>query len=175
MQLTNINISEFEEFYRELKKSFIEDERRDFGNALRLFKDGKYEVRSIISDGKRVGFISLWHTPDFVFAEHFVIHEEYRNLGLGAKALCELKRLFSKIVLEAEPPIEEIAKRRLAFYKRNGFIENEGAYAQPAYRKGASEVPLVIMSYPERLENFKSAVSQIKKTVYSDLGGNNFK
>ncbi len=168
MKLQKLDIADFDSFYRELQKSFIEDERRDYEDALRLFYDGKYEIFSLLYEEKRVGFISLWHLPDFTFAEHFVIHEEYRNLGLGAKALTELQRIYKKIVLEAEPATEEIAKRRLGFYKRNGFVENEGDYFQPAYREEGNEVRLVIMSYPDKLKSFDNAVSDIKITVYAN-------
>ena len=168
MELLKLNEADFDVFYSEIEKSFIEDERRDSVNALRLFKDGKYEILSLMQDGKRVGFISLWNLPDFTFAEHFVIHKKYRNLGFGAMALSEIQRVYKKIVLEAEPPIEDIARRRLAFYKRNGFIENEGDYYQPAYREEGNEVRLVIMSYPSPLKSFEKAVSDIKSAVYAN-------
>lgn len=168
MRLKKLDIADFNSFYSELQRSFIEDERRDYKDALQLFCDGKYEIFSLLHEEKRVGFISLWHLPEFTFAEHFVIREEYRNLGLGAKALAELQRIYKKIVLEAEPPAEDVAKRRLGFYKRNGFIENEGDYFQPAYREEGNEVRLVIMSYPDKLTCFGDAVSDIKKTVYAN-------
>ena len=169
MKLQKLDIADFNSFYSEIQKSFIEDERRDYKDARKLFCDGKYEILSLIYKQKRVGFISLWQLSDFTFAEHFVIHEEYRNLGLGAKALAELQRIYKKIVLEAEPPTEDVAKRRLGFYKRNGFVENEGDYFQPAYRKEGNEVRLVIMSYPDKVKSFGDAVSDIKRTVYANL------
>ena len=169
MELSRIDISDFDAFYLELEKSFIEDERRDYADALRLFEEGKYEILSLIHDGKRVGFISLWNLPDFTFAEHFVIYEDCRNRGFGAAALSEIKRVYNKIVLEAEPQESDIAKRRLAFYKRNGFFENAGDYTQPAYRKTSDGVKLVIMSYPSLLESFDKTVEAIKSTVYFDV------
>lgn len=169
MELSKIDTSHFDDFYLELEKSFIEDERRDYADALRLFKEGKYEILSLMHEGKRVGFISLWNLPDFTFAEHFVIHESCRNLGFGAMALSEIKRIYKKIVLEAEPAASDIAKRRLAFYKRNGFFENEGDYTQPAFRKTSRGVKLVIMSFPSPLESFDKTVEDIKNTVYFDV------
>ena len=166
MKITKSKLSDFDFIYSEIEKSFIVDERRDYADALMLFKEGKYEVVEFLQEGERVGFITLWKLSDFVFAEHFVIYEKYRNRGLGSLALAALKENYEKIVLEAETPVTDIAKRRLGFYKRNGFIANEQPYLQPAYRKGGSEVPLVIMSYPEALDDFDLATALIRKEVY---------
>lgn len=167
MELLKLAIEDFDSFYSLIEESFIEEERRDYSDALSLFREGKYEILKIVSDSKTVGFISLWHFPDFVFAEHFVTYKRYRNLGFGAEALSILKERLGRIILEAEPATSDLTKRRLSFYKRNGFLENPEDYTQPAYRKGASGVKLVIMSYPERLEGFEDTVTKIKRKVYS--------
>ena len=166
MDIIKATLSDFDIIFSEIEKNFIPDERRDYADALRLFKKGKYEIIQFLTDGKKVGFITVWHVSDFVFAEHFVIFEKYRNKGLGAEALDKLKNTFSKIILEAETPESDIAKRRLAFYERCGFTKNEQEYFQPAYRDNGSEVPLVIMSYPERLDNFDVDAKLIRQTVY---------
>lgn len=166
MDIIKATLSDFDMFFSEIEKNFIPDERRDYEDALRLFKEGKYEIIQFLTDGEKVGFITVWTISDFVFAEHFVIFEKYRNRGLGARALNKLKDTFSKIVLEAETPETDIAKRRLAFYERCGFIRNEQEYFQPAYRDNGSEVPLVIMSYPSALDNFGVATELIRQSVY---------
>ena len=166
MDIIKATLSDFDVIFSEIEKNFIPDERRDYEDALRLFKEGKYEIIQFLIGGEKVGFITVWHISDFVFAEHFVIFEKYRNKGLGAKALDKLKNTFSKIVLEAEMPETDIAKRRLAFYTRCGFIRNKQKYFQPAYRDSSSEVPLVIMSYPASLDNFDFATELIRQRVY---------
>lgn len=166
MKILNAAMNEFASVYSEIEKNFIPDERRDFTDALQLFEEKKYEILKFIYNGEEVGFITVWPFSDFVFAEHFVIYEKYRNLGYGSKALCALKSLFPKIVLEAEPAFAELQKRRLNFYIRNGFLMNDESYFQPAYRKDGSAVPLVIMSYPCVLNNFDEVVAALKKEVY---------
>ena len=148
-------------------ENFITDELRDYDNAKELFKNGKYEIYHLIDQNERLGFITLWHLDGFTFAEHFVIYEEYRNNGCGRQMLLSLEEIYPKIVLESELPIEHIQKRRISFYKRCGFFQNEQPYMQPSYRNGGNEVPLVIMSYPTPLNDFDSVVSQIHEKVYS--------
>ena len=166
MEIINADISDFNLIFSEIEKSFISDERRDRDDALSLFLDKKYEILRFYVDGTNVGFITAWQLSDLVFFEHFVIYEKYRNQGYGAAALAALKQKFPKMVLEAETPNSPIAKRRLNFYKRNGFIANERPYLQPAYRKDSSPVPLVIMSYPAAVEDFDGLVSNIYREVY---------
>ena len=95
MDIIKATLSDFDIIFSEIEKNFIPDERRDYADALRLFKKGKYEIIQFLTDGKKVGFITVWHVSDFVFAEHFVIFEKYRNKGLGAEALDKLKNTFS--------------------------------------------------------------------------------
>ena len=168
MKLRRATLKEFDLVFDEIEKNFIIDERRDRKDAFRLFESEKYDILLIISEETVIGFFTVWKILDFCFIEHFVVIEKYRSRGYGAEALGLLYKLFSKIVLEAEPCIGEIQRRRLGFYKRCGFIENEGEYLQPSYRFGGNEVPLVIMSYPEKLSDFERDVFAIKATVYGN-------
>ena len=167
MEISKASLSDFDFIFSEIEKNFILDERRDYEYALALFKAGKYEIYTFTSEEKNLGFITLWQLGDFTFAEHFVIYEQYRNSGYGREALLELETMFPKIVLETEEPIEIIQKRRLSFYKRSGFFQNEFPYLQPSYRKNGNEIPLIIMSYPTLLDNFNEVVEKIHREVYS--------
>ncbi|MBR7146301.1 MAG: GNAT family N-acetyltransferase, partial [Oscillospiraceae bacterium] len=52
----------------------------------------------------------------------FAVREDCRGSGIGSELLDELiGTLPHPICLEVEPPETEIAKRRIAFYERNGF------------------------------------------------------
>lgn len=166
MKLIKINDTEFDLIYKELEKNFIREERRDYCDARATLSDKRYAVYHISNNGDRVGFITLWELSDFIFVEHFVIYEQYRSLGYGGLALSLLKNEFEKIVLEAEPPINYIQKRRIAFYERNGFLINEVSYVQPSYHESEDGVPLMLMSYPSRLENIEKVIFEIYKTVY---------
>ena len=88
-----------------------------------------------------------------------MIYELYRNRGYGGRTLEILKEMYERMVLEAEPPTDDLRSRRIAFYERNGFSKNDYPYLQPPYRPGETRVPLVLMSYPSRLENCKESAS----------------
>ena len=157
---------EFDEIYSLMEESFPIYERRSYQEAKAVLSDDDYALYHIEDGGQKIGFISVWQLDGFCFIEHFAIAPIYRNSGYGAKALDLAKSQFKTLVLEAEPNINQIATRRLAFYKRNGFCENLFEYWQPAYRKGEEDVRLVLLSYPCLVENEEKVVKEIYKKVY---------
>lgn len=156
----------FDDFFAVLTEGFDACERREYKDARALFENKKYEVLLISDQGTTVGYITTWSVGKSVFIEHFVILKEYRNRGYGKEVMEFFKKDFPYILLEAEPPTGEIQRRRLGFYKRCGFHQNQQSYVQPPYREGDAAVPLVIMSYPEPLSDFDGTVAEIYRTVY---------
>ena len=51
------------------------------------------------------------------------------------------------IVLEVERPVEEMAKRRICFYERQGFTLWKNDYYQPPYKPGDDFLPMYLMVY----------------------------
>lgn len=166
MDFIKVKKEEFDTVYREMQGSFVIDEIRDYGDALAVLGNEAYSIYHIVEQGERIGFISLWDLGDFIFAEHFVIYELFRNQGFGGKAIDAVTERFGAVVLEAEPPETVIAKRRIGFYRRHGFVCNDIAYLQPSYRQGGDAVPLVLMSYRRPLSDPQSSVARIYQTVY---------
>lgn len=166
MKFVEVQIEDFNEVYSQMEESFPVCERRSYSEAKAVLSNQDYKLYHIEEDCKKIGFISIWQLNGFNFVEHFAIYSQFRNLGYGAKSLDFAKKQWAKLVLEAEPAITEIAKRRLTFYKRNGFCENQFKYMQPAYRDGEEDVELVVMSYPSLLDDSESVVKEIYKKVY---------
>ena len=75
------------------------------------------------------------------------------------------------ICLEVELPDCEIAKRRIEFYKRNGFFLNEYPYEQPAITKGRKPLPLMIMTSGSEItkDRFDDIKVLLYKCVYQVL------
>jgi GNAT superfamily N-acetyltransferase len=166
IKLIEIQNEDFDGIYAEMEKNFIPDELRDYTHARRVLDFPEFHIYHVENEGEKVGFITLWCLDGVTFAEHFVIYEKFRGAGIGAKVLPLLQQKFSPLVLECEHPDTPMQARRLAFYKRNGFCENDYPYMQPAYRKDASEVPLVLMSYPAPLKNPAETAAHIRREVY---------
>lgn len=156
----------FEDFYKLLEGSFIPEELRDRGDAKEILDNPDFILYNITVDGKSVGYISAWLLDGITFIEHFVMRREERGNGYGEMTVREICRLHGKLVLECEPRDDEIKTRRAAFYERCGFVENPIEYAQPSYREGYSEVPLMLMSYPVLLSEPEETIKELYKKVY---------
>lgn len=168
MQLIKISAEEFDGIYAEMEKNFILAERRDYTDARAMLSNKKHTVYHIEHEGVHVGFLTAWDLQGFTYLEHFVIYEPHRNAGLGARTMALAQQQFGTLLLECEPPETGIAARRLAFYKRCGFVQNDIPYMQPAYRESDGEgIPLVLMSYPDLLSSPTDTVRELYQTAYN--------
>ena len=167
MQLLKATPEDFDLIYSEMEKSFVREEIRDRAGAREVMDEENYVIYHVTDSGTRVGFITIWELSEFAFAEHFVTYEKFRNRGYGREALRMIEERYEKVVLEVEPPEDDIKKRRIAFYKRQGFFENAQPYIQPPYRDADEGVPLIIMSYPDKLSDFEAHVAEIYERVYN--------
>ena len=106
--------------------------------------------------GHYAGFISYWQFDTFAYIEHFAVNPAARGGGIGACALREFKAMSGlPVVLEVERPgSNDMADRRIAFYRRNGFHTIDSYdYIQPPYAPGLPEVPLLLMcDRPDRID-----------------------
>ena len=92
----------------------------------------------------------------------------FRNRGCGSLVLNEVKNKTEKLIcLEVEPPETEISKRRVEFYKRNGFFLNNYPYMQPPISKGKSMIPLMIMTSNRSIN--VNEFTNIKKILYKNV------
>lgn len=162
---------DFDEIYRLMEQSFIREEIRDYEDALAVMDEPAYRLYHLRLDGRRIGFVSLWCLGEISFVEHFAIREEYRNHGYGGLVIDTVVQTFAPVVLEAETPETEIAKRRIGFYERHGFVCNPIPYRQPSYRAGGEGVPLVLMSSGGALEFPDRVVSLLYRHVYGLADG----
>ena len=166
MSLRAATKDDFDAIYDAIEDNFVPEERREREKARRIFHEEKYSVLHIMDGTEKVGFFTVWKLDVYAYVEHFVVYKEFRNRGYGGAALELLKNEYSELVLEAEPPAEGMAARRVAFYERCGFCQNEQYYMQPSYREGGDGVELVLMSYPSILSDFHGIAREIYAKVY---------
>ena len=153
-------------FFSLMEEAFPSSERRTAQGHRAEFNSPMFNSICYMPD-RIYGFINYWEFEDFVYVEHFAVQPELRGKGIGASLMEELRcRVGNKIlVLEAEPPQDsDIARRRICFYERLGFMLNPYEYIQPAMSKGEQPIPLVIMSSPKALT--EKEYSTIRDTIY---------
>ena len=96
--------------------------------------------------------------------------DKLRNGGLGTEFLTQyLSQLTKPLIIEVERSNTIIAKRRIEFYKRLGFVANSYDYIQPSYHSDKKGVPMYIVSYKNMmlLKDYKTYVSLVRKHVYN--------
>ena len=158
--------ADFDLIYSEMERNFVPEELREYDFAREAMEHPAFTVYHIEENGDRVGFMTVWELEGFAYLEHFAVYDKYKNQGLGSRALGLLKDRCERIVLEAEPPEDELKARRIAFYERNGFYANDHFYLQPPYRRADEErVRLVLMSCPAPLEDCGAAAD----TIYNGI------
>ena len=138
---------------------------------LREYTDrtGNFHNNIIFDDDLPVGFITYWDFDSFYYVEHFATNPALRNGGYGKRTLEYLCNYLKRpIVLEVERPIEEMAKRRISFYQRQGFTLWEKDYSQPPYKPGDDFLPMYLMVHGELdcEKDFETIKKRIHKEVY---------
>ena len=160
----------FEQMYALLQSSFLREEYRDYERQKMLLNKEIYEVLLVLSGETVVGMTAFWHLSDFVFIEHLVVNKDERSKGIGSKMLQKIKEYTSgSVILEVELPYNEINRKRIGFYERNGFVYNNFEYFQKPLNQGDEPLPLRIMSYPNELseEKFENIRKRLVKGVYN--------
>lgn len=158
--LQRINETNFPEIYRIMQASFSDDEYRPYDEQLALFEEPEYRIYYMPA-----GFLAVWEFESFIYIEHFAVDPALRNSGTGSAMLQELVKQYQKpICLEVELSEDELTRRRIGFYERNGFVFNEYPYIQPPISKGKSPVPLRIMTYGSAIT--QDTFEEMKRVLY---------
>lgn len=165
--LQELNLSDFENVYALMDESFPPDEHRPCGEQKALLDDEAYRILVLPAPGGEVqGFFSLWEFDAFLYVEHFAVNPAFRNGGVGSKMLAELLETAGKpVCLEVELPETEMARRRIGFYQRNGFVLNPYPYIQPPISAGRNPLPLSIMSAPRAIS--QQEFEEFRRLVYT--------
>ncbi|HLC64567.1 MAG TPA: GNAT family N-acetyltransferase [Candidatus Nanoarchaeia archaeon] len=170
IKLESSGSKEFREAWKIYESSFPSDEKRTLELQKELIKNKQYNFFIVIKDRVLVAIITDWNFEYFLFVDHFAIKEEFRGKGIGTGLLREyLSKNKQKIVLEVERPETEIATKRIKFYEKIGFKLNTFDYIQPPYGKDKNPVPMLLMTYPEKIN--KSEFSSIREKLHITVYG----
>ena len=118
---------------------------------------------------KPIGLLTTWTFDSFTYIEHFALSPEVRGRGYGSEALAMLiARTEQPLILEAEPPTDELTRRRIGFYERSGFTLYDYPYVQPAYTADSQPVPLCLMG---TLDTQDIMLDQVSRTLHREVYG----
>ncbi len=151
------------------EESFPMHERRVWDSLVPLLSGTPMRLLYIREENTFIGFVIVWAIGDWQYIEHFAIVAHQRGRQYGSQLLEHLAHDNNgQLVLEVEPPHDEVASRRIAFYERAGFSIAPFPYLQPPYRAGEAPVPLQVMSRPAITEQsvFHDLAAAIKIQVY---------
>lgn len=166
-------------FLQLYSESFPPEERRDYADTADfdafIESHPAFEVIGVYQQTDFVGFMTIWHFPEFIYCEHAATIASVRGAGIGAAMF---KSLFASVgnnvVIEVEPDgSTPMANRRIGFYKRIGFVlRDEIDYMQPPYATDGRWIRLNIMTHGN--VNFSpdcsnNPISLIHKVVYNRL------
>lgn len=110
-----------------------------------------YQFRLIFDEAAWVGLLLCWDAGDFFYIEHFCTRPELRGRRYGQAALALLAEEGKPIILEIDPPVGDLSRRRQGFYERAGYHANPYAHVHPPYHAANRGHALVVMSYPDVL------------------------
>ncbi|MDO4560213.1 MAG: N-acetyltransferase [bacterium] len=170
MELVRIRSEEHERFPEAAalySASFPVHERRVPASQRDALGDEEYHYDLIMDGDIFLGLLLCWETARFIYAEHFCVTPERRGNNYGSRALALLSRKGKSVILEIDPPIDEISLRRKAFYERAGYYANGFEHIHPPYRSGYAGHRLVVMSNPAPLtaDEYKSFSRYLKERV----------
>lgn len=131
MELKLLSKEELTALYQdEMTADFPRSELKPLSAMLRLMDLGRYDPLLVTQGGQPLGYAMLWlpEGREGALLEYLGVLRGKRNGGLGTKILALLVERYGQLFGEAEAPGPEaspeendLRRRRIAFYERNGF------------------------------------------------------
>lgn len=139
------------EAWRLYTASFPRNEQWREQDYARAFGDPAFTAAGVWSEEKLVGILFYWTGKDFHYVEHLAVSPALRGQNMGSEMLKAFCAQVGEVILEIDPPVDEISIRRLHFYERLGFRKNPYEYVHPSFNRPFTPHKLVLMSYPDPL------------------------
>lgn len=157
----------FQKAFSLYQVSFPEKEQRSLDDHIRALADPRFFCETIWEGEQFCGLIFYWELGGFQYIEHLAIEPSLRGSGIGSRCLEEFCKRNQKIVLEIDPPIDDISIRRKSFYERLGFHYNGYYYIHPSYQKGCTPHQLLILSWPKPIteEEYRTFIRDMWEIV----------
>lgn len=149
IRLTDTSHHLFKEAWELYEQSFPMEERRPKAWQTDILPHSSYYFELVLQEEALIGLLLWWSFEEVRYIEHFATVPVLRGRGYG-KLILEafVSRDERPVLLEVEPPQNEMQQRRIRFYEQSGFILNNHVYQQPPYHQGQQPLTLLLMSHP---------------------------
>lgn len=161
---------EYKDFAQNLyNEAFPIEERWDF-NAILNNNNNKFYA--ILDGDIPIGITTIWEFLDFNYIEYLAIDKKFRGKNYGSKILTQiLESLKDKlIVIEVEPyDLNEIAKKRIDWYLRFGFILADYDYNMACINEKKEEGTIKMKIMTTRKIKDKEEHDKITDYLYKNI------
>ena len=101
--------------------SFPQHEQRLEPSQRRIMAHEQYHFGILHDEEGFAGLALFWDAGAYLYVEHLCISPARRGQGLGTAALDLLAGEGKPVILEIDPPVDAVSRRRQNFYERAGF------------------------------------------------------
>ena len=139
----------FDAAWQVYERSFPANERRTREDHQRALGDAAFHACAAVENGQLIAIAFYWQTAEFTYLEHLAVNSAMRGTGCGTRVLqALLDETQSPLILEIEPPEDDVCRRRKHFYERLGLVMGDFPHWQFPYQPGTEGAPLCIMAKP---------------------------
>ncbi|PHO10676.1 hypothetical protein CPG37_02210 [Malaciobacter canalis] len=168
IKLESIETELFKATWSLYEGSFPSNEKRELSVQEKILKNQNYTALCYLDSKKQlIALLFYWKLGEFYFIEHFAVHPKCRGQSYGTKILNEFLKDKKNVVLEIEPVCDEQTKKRLDFYKRANFVENNYEHYQIPLKKDDKSIILTLLSYEKAINN--EEYSKLHKLMQESL------
>lgn len=153
IRITHTNEENFKNTWNLYESSFPIYERRTLDTHIKALNDENFYATYVLDNNLFVGILFYWKLDKYIYIEHFAINKNLRGKGYGSKILKEFTHNNSNIILEIDPPIDDISINRYNFYKNLDFKLYNFDHVQLPYRKSYEGYKLKILAHGIILED----------------------
>lgn len=134
--------------------SFPLFEQRTLKDQIEALKDYHYRYIAVCENDDLIAILLYWEMQHSIYIEHLAVSPALRGQNYGTKILqsfCQTN-FYEKnkdIILEIDPPIDNVSIQRLNFYSKLGFKLQPFTHVHPPYRQGYTGHPLKVLSFSQ--------------------------
>ncbi len=127
------------------ESAFPARERRSEEDTVRALSDPEFHACSVWLGEEFAALLFYWQNDELTYGEFLAVRPELRGHKIGHRIMEWFCRQ-GDVILEIEPPVDELTCRRKGFYERLGFVANDYRYIHPSYGNPLDPHQLVLMS-----------------------------